>query len=601
MFVFAIIVTYNPDCSLLRRQYESIWGQVSGIVYVDNHSTCLALPEEDGVYHILNNRNEGLGKAQNQGITFALQKGATHVLLLDQDSVASPHMVDTLLAVEKENRERGKRVGLVGPNVYDLLANPPQYEYANIIEGLRIKRVKLGSETLSVSYCIASGSLISMESINAVGMMKDDLFIDGLDVEWCLRAKALGFEILITPQTSLTHRLGNGEKGKILSHSPQREYFICRNNLRISSYSYIPLRFRLRKKILVPMRIVSSLLHGHWAHFKAGMQGALDCNKSISLNKRIQMKRFKRLIKDWIKSRRLKKYYNLAGNKAGNTSQWIIYMADGKILHGGLSDRLCGLVSTYCYCKGHNISFKAFFHSPYDLEIFLQPNTYDWRIGEEDLSYHSEDALPIYISYDENHLDSRRKANGKLCKKNKQLHVYTNIRYFANEDFKVLFDELFKPSAQLLALVRFNLERIGGVFISVTFRFQQLLGDFTEGNFPILPESERNGLLDKCLSKIEDLHSLHLGKRILVTSDSKTFLSKAATLGYTYIIPGDVIHLEYTPAENLDIHMKSFVDLLMVSKASKVYLVFSDLLYHSTFAKTASLISGTQYEEILLP
>ena len=184
MSVFVIIVTYNPEHNLLMRQYESIRKQVSGIVYVDNCSTNLVLPEGNMVFHILNRRNEGLGKAQNQGIALARQKGATHILLLDQDSVASPFMVDTLLAVEKENRKHRMRVGLVAPGILDVLSCPPVNLDAILFQGIKIKHLKLEQATLPVSYCIASGSLISMEVLDCVGLMKEELFIDSLDVEW---------------------------------------------------------------------------------------------------------------------------------------------------------------------------------------------------------------------------------------------------------------------------------------------------------------------------------------------------------------------------------------------------------------------------------
>ena len=57
---------------------------------------------------------------------------------------------------------------------------------------------------------------------------------------------------------------------------------------------------------------------------------------------------------------------------------------------------------------------------------------------------------------------------------------------------------------------------------------------------------------------------------------------------------------EFSDETDINIHLKSFVDLFVISKAQKVYLVYSDLLYRSSFAKTASLLSGTLYEEIKL-
>ena len=276
MLVFAIIVTYNPEYFLLMQQYESIKNQVTGIIYVDNNSQNLFLANGNKIFILKNNKNEGLGKAQNQGIILAKQKGATHILLLDQDSVASPDLVKVLLATEETYRNKGMDVGLVGPRIHDVLSQPPHDCDAVIFKGVRILRKTLKQEVLSVSYCIASGSLIPMAVFEDVGLIKEELFIDALDVEWCLRAKSKGYEVLMTPMTYLEHRLGNGKCDKISSHSPKREYYICRNSTLLLAYNYIPLGYRIRKLFFVPIRILYSLFRGYGAYFIEGVMGTID-------------------------------------------------------------------------------------------------------------------------------------------------------------------------------------------------------------------------------------------------------------------------------------------------------------------------------------
>lgn len=309
------------------------------------------------------------------------------------------------------------------------------------------------------------------------------------------------------------------------------------------------------------------------------------------------IKKIIRYLKDYIKNKRLERFYNCHEKPAANKEQWIIYMADGKMLHGGLSDRLCGLVSTYCYCKEHNKTFKAFFQSPYQLENFLLPNKYDWTVNPNELSYNKRNSIPVYISYRKNNTKQRNTADKKLNKRKKQIHVYTNMRYFKN-NFSLLFHELFKPSPELDELIKLNINQLGKNFISITFRFQQLLGDFVEGNFPILPQKEKEILINTCINKIEELHKLHKNTHVLVTSDSKTFLSKAKELNYVHTIPGEIVHMDFTNNKNLNTHLKSFVDLFVISKAQKIYLIYSDSLYRSSFAKTASFLSESPYEEI---
>ena len=53
------------------------------------------------------------------------------------------------------------------------------------------------------------------------------------------------------------------------------------------------------------------------------------------------------------------------------TSKMLIYMADGKMRHGGISDRLRGAVSVYKLCKKMGLVFKINFVHPFELNDYL--------------------------------------------------------------------------------------------------------------------------------------------------------------------------------------------------------------------------------------
>lgn len=55
----------------------------------------------------------------------------------------------------------------------------------------------------------------------------------------------------------------------------------------------------------------------------------------------------------------------------------VVYMADGKLRHEGLSDILKGIVYTYYACLEKSYSFKIYFVHPFNIENFLEPNIYD--------------------------------------------------------------------------------------------------------------------------------------------------------------------------------------------------------------------------------
>lgn len=273
----AIVVTYNPEIGLLKKQYEALLGQVDGFVYVDNNSQLLNFRSEikgEKVDIIQNEDNLGLAKAQNQGIKLARENGADYVILFDQDSVPT---LDFVTGVMKCYEEQSKlyKVGLVGPAIRNLLRSCNENELGVILKGMFIKRIPI-ENTTEVSYCIASGSLIPMSVFEDVGGMEEKLFIDGLDLEWCLRARSKGYKIYQTSNTYLEHCLGDGTSRRIKSHSPIREYYIMRNAIWMIKQDYIPMGYRLRKLCLSTGRLMLSIFAFNVKYIKSDLKGIKD-------------------------------------------------------------------------------------------------------------------------------------------------------------------------------------------------------------------------------------------------------------------------------------------------------------------------------------
>ena len=171
----------------------------------------------------------------------------------------------------------------------------------------------------------------------------------------------------------------------------------------------------------------------------------------------------------------------------------------------------------------------------------------------------------------------------------------------ADKEFSTLFKELFRPSDRLQNQIDYHLSQLGGAkkYISLTFRFRQLLGDFKEGG-DVLSESEREAYILRCIKGIEELHSKYPWERLLITSDSKMFLDRLSYLDYVYIIPGNVVHMGFTFDASQDVYMKSFVDYFMLSNAKKVFQITDKLLFRSGFPKRAAMLNDAKYVEISL-
>lgn len=285
-----------------------------------------------------------------------------------------------------------------------------------------------------------------------------------------------------------------------------------------------------------------------------------------------------------------------------------IFMANGLSWHGGLCDRFKGIVTCYKWCKTHHHSFKICFNTPFLLEEYLTPNVCDWRINEANIIYNKHYSDVFYMMCDksinelikngsffrlvEQHLDRQLSHTNK-----KQIHCYTNAQPESNEEFGCLFKELFKPSEKLKIELNHHLEEIGCPYISISFRFLQLLNDFKDTYGEKLSKEEGLLLIKKSVTAIEEVHKLNPQyEKILVTSDSSRFLSYALSLPYVYVVDGDVGHIEFEPSN--DANLKTFLDFFLIAQADKVYLGLSDKMYKSDFAYRASMLNGREFEII---
>jgi rhamnosyltransferase len=223
--------------------------------------------------------NQGIAAAQNQGIAWAKDQGATHVLLMDQDSVPASNMVLTLLTALEQHPEAGS----VGPWYADTRRSKAFSPFVRI-QGLKLDRLRCSSDrdVLLVDHLIASGCLIPMRVLAEVGVMREDFFIDFVDIQWCLRVRHAGYSLYGVCAARLEHQLGekpvNFLGSQYLSHSPERHYFHVRNALLIYRESFVPLQWKLVSawRLLLKMAFHSMVTAPRRLHFAYMLRGLAD-------------------------------------------------------------------------------------------------------------------------------------------------------------------------------------------------------------------------------------------------------------------------------------------------------------------------------------
>ena len=223
--IAGVVVLYNPDEKVLNN-IKTYLDSVQVLFAIDNSENPRAnfvteLVNISGkIEYIAMHGNQGISKALNIAAMSAIERSCTWLLTMDQDSSASPDMINLML--DCAQLPSSSNVGLISPYHW---VDPENY-----CPG------KTACE--EVLTAMTSGNLLSLSAFRDVGCFREDFFIGYVDLEYCLRLRKNGFSILQSNRAVLTHELGKLSKHKLLwatlsttNHPAIRLYYRTRNRL----------------------------------------------------------------------------------------------------------------------------------------------------------------------------------------------------------------------------------------------------------------------------------------------------------------------------------------------------------------------------------
>ena len=216
--VVGVVVLYNPtdqDISNISSYIDDL-----DLLYVidnslsNNHER---IPKNKNIHYIFNNENQGIAKPLNTAATLAKKAGYQWLLTMDQDT-SFPEGV--LSEMKKKIQEVDcSDIGIVTP--------------------WHKTRLHIEKPKDKIDYpldVMTSGNLVNLEIHEKIGGFKEWLFIDGVDIEYCLNLRKNGFRIMRLNHLEIDHNLGDIFYRKFLwkdllvtNHSPMRRYYQSRN------------------------------------------------------------------------------------------------------------------------------------------------------------------------------------------------------------------------------------------------------------------------------------------------------------------------------------------------------------------------------------
>lgn len=284
-----MIVTYYPVIENLQLLIENINNACSYCVVIDNtpvenNNELLQLENRfSNLKVICLQSNAGVAKAQNIGINY-LYNSCSFFIFFDQDSIPCNGMIERLYKKFNELVGKGYQPGAIGPQVINKTSGTPY-----------VARIKKGTylpgetKLKEMPQIMSSGCLFSKESWQKIGSLDEDLFIDGVDLEWCWRGrKKNGYRFFVLEDTCLYHSIGEDKKllgvFKIKAPTPERCYYLYRNYFYLIKRPYVPFYWKLLsgikyaiKLILFPLllRPGKKYLYNILRGIKAGLTGRL--------------------------------------------------------------------------------------------------------------------------------------------------------------------------------------------------------------------------------------------------------------------------------------------------------------------------------------
>ncbi|MBI3967615.1 MAG: glycosyltransferase [Chloroflexi bacterium] len=225
--VAVVIPNWNlrEDTAACLESLRAARGARAQAIVVDNGST-------DGSVELLRarfpevevialGRNRGFAAACNVGIRRALELGAEHVLLLNNDTIVAPDALAQLAAVAR----RYPTVGLLAPAVYHEGA-PRRLWHAGAVERWwwpmpqELRAGELRREVVPVDFLVGCALLVRRSTLERVGLLDERYFMYYEDLDYSLRTRAARLGLGVVPAAQVWHKVSES----LRADPPRRAY-----------------------------------------------------------------------------------------------------------------------------------------------------------------------------------------------------------------------------------------------------------------------------------------------------------------------------------------------------------------------------------------
>lgn len=256
--IASIIVLYYPDFKLIAKTVSTCLKSCDLVILVNNsHGKELDTNKEIRVMNELTNistlntnvhiidraSNLGLSKAYNLAIEFANSRGVSHYLILDQDSEVNELVADNLRRTHAYLSQLNVKFLLGTKNVRPFLNFADKV--ANTVNVRGLKKIEINNVGIvaEVKLLINSGMFLEYSSFLEIERYNEKLFMDAVDIDFCFRAKKLGYKLFECESNPILQNLNDKYNLTLLGinmrmNSAEREFHIIYDSILVARSNF---------------------------------------------------------------------------------------------------------------------------------------------------------------------------------------------------------------------------------------------------------------------------------------------------------------------------------------------------------------------------
>lgn len=262
MDVSIIIVNYNTK-ELLKQTIQSVMDTTKNIEYEiivsDNNSKdgSQSMIKESFSKVMLIENKDNLGFPRGNNVAIKKAKGR-YILLLNSDTMVLKNCIEQCV----NYMDNDKKIGTLGCKLvlkdgtldHACKRGFPTPE-ASLFYMLKFNKLfpenkKFGAYTMGylnddsineVGSLTGAFMMVRREAIEKVGLLDEDFFMYGEDIDWCYRIKEAGYKVIYYPKVKTIHYKGQSSKKKRLKtiYEFHRAMILFYNKHYIKKYNFI--------------------------------------------------------------------------------------------------------------------------------------------------------------------------------------------------------------------------------------------------------------------------------------------------------------------------------------------------------------------------